>query len=130
MEPFNNEINRDDQVIRVVEEHLTVTREIVETGKVNIHKTVKQENVRVNIPIFNESYNVEYLPGNDTILDNPPPAIRHEGNKMIIPVLKEITVVQKKYQVVEEIHITKKITETPLTQEVTLRKEEVTVKRT
>ena len=115
--------------IQVIEERLRVDREIVETGKVHVHKTVKQETVSVNIPVVNESYDVERREGSNEIFDSPPAAIRHEGEKIIIPVLKEITVVQKKYQVVEEIHLTRKITETPLTQEVTLRKEEVTVDR-
>jgi uncharacterized protein (TIGR02271 family) len=121
---------RNEEIINVVEEQAVVRREIVETGKVNIHKIVKQDVITVNIPIFNESYSVEHTPGNGIILDNPPPALRHEGDTMIIPVLQEITVVQKKYQVIEEIRITKKVIESPLTQEVTLRKEEVTVKRT
>jgi stress response protein YsnF len=48
---------------------------------------------------------------------------------MIIPVLKEITVVQKKYEVVEELRITRRVTETPMVQEITLRKEHIHVER-
>lgn len=121
--------NYNPQTIQVVEEQLRVDREIVETGRVNVHTTVKHETVTVNIPIINESYDVERREGSSEVFDTPPAAIRHEGEKIIIPVLKEITVVQKKYQVIEEIHLTRKITETPLTQEVELRREEVTVNR-
>jgi hypothetical protein len=48
---------------------------------------------------------------------------------MIIPVLREITVVQKKYEVIEELHITRQSVETPLVQEITLLKEHVHVER-
>jgi len=39
-------------------------------------------------------------------------------------------VVQKRYEIVEEIRITKRRTETTDTQQVTLRKEEVSIERT
>jgi stress response protein YsnF len=58
-----------------------------------------------------------------------PPAIRHEGENMIIPVVKEVAVIIKKYEVVEELHVTKTRTEVPQIQQVTLLKEEVEVRR-
>lgn len=117
------------QVISVVHEHATVHKEIVETGKVHIRKRVTEEVVSVNLPIINESYHVEHVPVEKKILDTPPPAVRYEGDKMIIPVLREITVVQKKYEVIEELHIIKQSIETPLVQEITLLKEHVQVER-
>lgn len=119
----------NEQIVRVVEEQLSIDREIVETGKVNVHKDVHVERVNVNIPVFNETYDIERRPGSEDILEKAPSAIRYEGDKIIIPVLREITVVQKKYQVIEEIHLTRKVTETPLVQEVELRKEEVRIDR-
>jgi uncharacterized protein (TIGR02271 family) len=116
-------------IIRRIEEKLIIDKQIVETGKVNVHKKVNEEIVSVNLPILNESYDITRSAGSDEILETPPPAIRREGDRIIIPVLKEITVVQKRYQVVEEIVLTRKVTETPLTQEVSLRKEEVEIKR-
>jgi hypothetical protein len=38
--------------------------------------------------------------------------------------------VVKKYEVVEEVHITRRLTETPLVQEITLLKEHIDVERT
>jgi hypothetical protein len=55
--------------------------------------------------------------------------MRYEGDKMIIPVLREITVVQKKYEVIEELHIIRESVETPLVQEITLLKEHINVER-
>jgi stress response protein YsnF len=48
---------------------------------------------------------------------------------MIIPVVKEVTVMVKRYEVVEEVRITKKLTETPMMQEITLRREHVDIER-
>jgi uncharacterized protein (TIGR02271 family) len=117
------------QVIPVIHEHAVVHREVVETGKVHIRKTVSSEDVRINLPITNESYDIEHVKVESQMLDTPPPPVRYEGDVMIIPVLEEITVVQKKYKVVEELRITRRVTETPMVQEITLRKEHIQVER-
>ena len=70
------------------------------------------------------------MPVPKQVLDAPPAAVRYEGNKMIIPVIREITVVQKKYEVIEELHIVRQVSETPLVQEITLLKESIEVERT
>ena len=116
------------RVIPVVEEFVTVQREIVETGKVHIRKTVTEEQALINLPITNESYDIERIAVNE-VRDTPPPSVRYEGDVMIIPVTKEITVIQKRYEVVEELRITRKVTETPNMQEITLMKEQVHVER-
>jgi uncharacterized protein (TIGR02271 family) len=121
---------RNEQTISVVHEHATIHKEVIETGKVHISKRVTEEVVSVNLPVINESYRVEHVPVEKKILDNPPPAVRYEGDKMIIPVLREITVVQKKYEVIEELHIIRESVETPLVQEITLLKEHINVERT
>ena len=118
---------KGEEIISVVHEQATIHKEIVETGKVHIRKRVTEEIVSVNLPIINESYRVVHVPVEKKILDTPPPAVRYEGDKMIIPVLREITVVQKKYEVIEELHIIKQSVETPLVQEITLLKEHVHV---
>lgn len=116
------------QVIPVVEEFATVHQEMVDTGKVSIRKTVTEEQALVNLPITNEFYDIERVAVHE-VRDSPPPSMRYEGDTMIIPVTKEITVIQKRYEVVEELRITRKLTETPVMQEITLRKEQVHVER-
>ena len=59
-----------------------------------------------------------------------PAASRYEGDVMIIPVLKEVAVIEKRIMLVEEIHVSKKQTEKTETREVTLRKEEIKITRT
>ncbi len=121
---------RQEKVIPVIEEHAVVEKEVVTTGKVHIRKTVTEENVTVTLPILNEAYHIERFPVQGQPLEKPPSPVRYEGDVMIIPVVKEITIVQKRYEVVEEIHITRQVTETPMIQEITLMKEAVHIKRT
>jgi uncharacterized protein (TIGR02271 family) len=106
-----------------------ITKEVVDTGKIRIRKTVSEDQAVVNLPVTNESYDIERVPVHE-VRDTPPPSVRYEGDVMIIPVTKEITVIQKRYEVIEELRITRKITETPMMQEITLMKESVHVERT
>lgn len=115
-------------VIPVVHEHVVINKEIVETGKVRVRKTVSEEEATVNIPVVQESYNIERVAVNK-VFETPPPAMRYEGDTIIIPVLREVVVVQKHYEVIEEVRLTRQTTETPFMQQITLRKEDVKVDR-
>jgi uncharacterized protein (TIGR02271 family) len=95
---------------------------------VHISKKVSEQQTSVSLPLIHEQFDVERVPVNK-VVDTPPPAMRYEGDTTIIPVLREVMVVQKHYEIVEEIRITKRKTETTDTQQVSLRKEEVQVER-
>jgi stress response protein YsnF len=56
--------------------------------------------------------------------------MRYEGDTLIIPVIEEVLVVEKKLLLKEEVHITKYVGETQQEKTVTLRSEEVSVERT
>ena len=122
--------NPEARTIKVMQEFATIDREVIETGKLRITKTVTEETVGVNIPIVNESYEVKHVSVPYKILDQPPTSVVQDEDTTIITVVREISVVVKKYEVIEEIHVIKKLTQTPLVQEVVLRKENVRVDRT
>ena len=124
-QPTNDQL----QTVKVVEEFATLSTEVVETGKVKITKTVTEETIAVNVPIINESYEVRHVTVPYKLLDEPPVSLIQQGDTTIITVVREISVVVKKYEVIEEIHVTKQVTETPLTHEISLRKEHVHVDR-
>lgn len=115
--------------IPVIEEKITIGKEVRETGKVHISKKVHEEEEMVNLPSIQEEVDIERIAVNKYV-DAPPPAVRHEGDTTIISVLREVTVVEKKLELVEEVRITKRKTQSDTTQKVTLRKEEVRVDRT
>ena len=116
-------------VLPVIEEHMVLTKEIVETGKVYIRKRVKEEEATINIPLIQEGYEVERRPGRKELLKEHPP-VQYEGDNMIIPVVREVLVVEKRYEIIEEVHITKRTTEKTEAQQITLRQEEVQIERT
>ena len=116
------------KTIPVIEEQVHVDKEVRETGQVRISKDVHREDVSLNLPIIHEEAEIERVEINQYV-DTPPPPVRYEGDKMIIPVLKEVLVVEKRILVVEELHITKHRTEEQDSQQIELRREEIRVER-
>jgi uncharacterized protein (TIGR02271 family) len=115
-------------VIPVIEEHLTIDKKEVETGRVTISKKVHSEQQMIDIPVVEEEVDVQRIPINQYI-ESTPPAVRYEGEKTIIPILKEVLVVEKKLVLVEEVHITRKQNHSKISQQETLRQEEIIVNR-
>lgn len=115
--------------IPVLEEEIKITKKIIETGHVNISKKINENTESFEIPLAEEEIVVKRIPKNE-LIDTLPPASRYEGEVMIIPVLKEVAVIEKRIMLVEEIHVSKLKTEKTETHEVVVRKEEVNVTRT
>ncbi|MGV3586490.1 MAG: YsnF/AvaK domain-containing protein [Adhaeribacter sp.] len=111
-------------VIPVVEEQAQIGKQVVESGRLRITKSVQEQEELVNLALTHEEHHVERVPVNEYV-DTPPPPVRYEGETMIIPVLREV--VQVRLLVVEELRITKKQVQTQVNQPVTLLKEEVNV---
>ncbi|WP_224999091.1 YsnF/AvaK domain-containing protein [Cesiribacter sp. SM1] len=114
------------KTIPVIEEKVKVRKKVVETGSVHISKKVHEDEVDVEVPYVYEDVDVERIAINQYV-DTPPPAIRQEGETTIIPVLKEVVV--KRLVLVEELHVTKRKVKKQASQHMTLRSEEVSVKR-
>src|SRR5215213_6119807 len=114
-------------VVPVIEEELRVGKRVVETGRVRIRKTVHEHEEVVDEPLMREEYDVERVPI-DEFVDGPV-GPRHEGETLVVPVLEEVLVVEKRLVVREELRITRKRTEEREARRVTLLSEEVSVER-
>ena len=119
--------NGEEETIPVIEEKLNVDVQTVEKGEVRVSKQVHEEDVTIDVPFVHEDVDVQRVAKNLSI--ERPPEVRYEGDTMIIPVIKEEVVVQKRLVLVEELHITKRRVEEHHPQQVTLRKEEIKVNR-
>ncbi|MES2649900.1 MAG: DUF2382 domain-containing protein [Bacteroidota bacterium] len=111
----------------VMEEQAQIHKEVVENAKVRIVKKVHEEETTVDTSAKSESVKVERVPVEKYV--EAAPAIRYEGNTMIVPVVQEVVVVQKRLLLVEEVHITKTTTSLPNEETMPLRREEVIVQR-
>ena len=114
-------------VVPVIEEELRVGKRVVETGRVRVTKTVHEHEETVDESLMREEYDVERVPI-DAFVDGPV-GPRYEGETLVVPVLEEVLVVEKRLVVREELRITPKRTEERESRRFTLRKEEVSVER-
>lgn len=115
-------------VIPVIAESLRIEKQTVETGRVVLHKTVHVESQTVEVPLREEQVQVQRIAVNRYVDEAPP--VRHEGETMIIPIVREEIVITKRLLLVEELHVHKQVLTTQTSQVVELRREEVTYERT
>ena len=114
-------------VVPVVAEQLDVQKRVVEGGGVRIRKTVHEREEIVDEPLMREEVQVKRVPVG-RVVDGPVP-VRHVGNTMIVSLLEEVLVVEKRLMLKEELHITKEEVETYKPQRFRLRSEEAFVER-
>ena len=118
-----------DQVLRipVIREEAVVRTRQIERGGVRVHKTVNEREEQVEQPIHQEQVEVERIAIGQVIQSMP--EVREEGDTLIIPVVEEMLVVEKRLVLKEEVRITRRRTETSEQVRVTLREEQVTIEQ-
>ena len=129
MSPEAANFYTEDNALHVplIEERLEVSKRTVTTGEVLIHKTVETYEDGTTLPLTRDDVTVERVPINQQIA--APVQQRTEGDTLIIPVMQEVLVVEKRLMLVEEIRIRKN----PVTQDQqvreTLRRERVEIEQ-
>ena len=118
---------RGEIVVPLIAEEINITKKTVETGGVRVHKTVREDVQRIDEPIIREHLDIQRVAVNQFV--ETAPAVRYEGDVMIVPVLEEVIVTQKRLLLREEIHLTKRREEIANVQEVTLRREEISLEK-
>lgn len=114
-------------VVPIIEEQLKITRARVLTGGVRVHKTIEERTETVSEPVLQEQVNVERVAVNKYIDAAPP--VRYEGDVMIVPLVEEVLVVEKRLVLREEIRITKISEQVQKQEQIVLRSERATLER-
>ncbi len=113
--------------IPLLEERLSVAKRQVESGRVRVHVTVEEREEIITQQLSREDLHVERVPKNERVADVP--HVRLEGNVTIVPVVKEVVVVEKALVLVEEIHISRRSITEEQQIPVTVRSEHAKVER-
>jgi uncharacterized protein (TIGR02271 family) len=111
----------------VVAEEVRVRKKRVVTGKVRLRKIVHHEEQTLDEPLLRERVNVERVAA-DRWVDAVPP-IRNEGGTLIVPVVEEVLVVEKRLRLREEVRLTWQHEEEHAPQTLVVRREEVVIER-
>ena len=114
-------------LVPLVEEQLKVTKRTVATGKVRLEKKVEAYDVTFDEPLAVSTWKVERVPLGQVVATAPP--VRQEGQVTIYPLVEERMVLTKELILVEEIRVTREISERRNPQTVTLRREHLNIER-
>jgi uncharacterized protein (TIGR02271 family) len=118
----------EETVIPVVEEEAHLEKRLVERNRTRITKQVHTEEETIETPLRQERVQVERVPV-ERIIDSPLTS-HYDGDTLVIPVMEEVLIIEKKLFLKEEVRVTKYVGEIEHQETVTLRKEAVTVERT
>jgi uncharacterized protein (TIGR02271 family) len=113
--------------IPVIREEAVVRTREIERGGVRVHKTVNEREEVVEQPTYQEQVQVERIPIGQVIAAMP--EVREEGDTLIIPVVEEMLVVEKRLVLKEEVRITRQRTQTTEQARVVLREEQVSIEQ-
>lgn len=121
----------DEDRVRIpaLQESLEIGRRTVETGRVRIHKEVHSRVVQVEAPVVHERVVVERVPVDREVDRNAPPGVREENGVLVVPVLEEILVVERRLVLKEELRVSRIREETRVVRDVALAEEHVIVER-
>jgi uncharacterized protein (TIGR02271 family) len=114
-------------ILPVVQEDLEIERRVVESGRIRVNKKVETTESVVDEPLVHESYDIRRISVNRIIDDAPKP--HYEGDTLVLPILEEVLVVEKRLVLREEVRITPKREEVRDPQTHSLRREHVEVER-
>jgi uncharacterized protein (TIGR02271 family) len=113
--------------LSILKEELDIQKPTKITGVVRLDKTVRTTDAVIEEDLVRESFSVERVPINRYVTEAA--STRQEGDTMVIPVMEEIVVVTKQLVLREEIRITRHREQSQQTEILSLRSEEVEVKR-
>jgi uncharacterized protein (TIGR02271 family) len=113
--------------IPVLEETLRVDKTVSETDRVVIRTSVLERTEYADLELRSGEAIIKRVPVN--LVVDAAPAIRQEGDTIIVPVVEEIMVVEKRLLLKEEIHIRHQNVVQHIRQPVRLRSEEVSLER-
>ena len=117
-------------VVPVVQEELHVNIHMVDTGRgVRVHKSVTEQVQHIEQTLMRDAVEVRRVPIDTVVALSDAPVARQDGDTLIIPIVEEILVVEKRLRIKEEIHITKTAHPEQFRDDVTVRCEHVSIER-
>lgn len=116
--------------IPVHREELHVGTRSVDTGRgVRVHKAVVEHPCRIDETLQRDEVSVQRVAVDKIVALDDAPAARHEGDTLIVPVLEEVLVVERRLRIKEELHITTTRRQEQYSETVFVKSEEVSIER-
>jgi uncharacterized protein (TIGR02271 family) len=114
----------------VFREEVQVDKRSVDTGRgVRIHKTVAEHPCHIDERLLRDEVEVTHVPVDRIVPLDAAPATRYEGETLVVPILEEVLVVERRVRIKEELRITRTRREEHHAETVMLKAEQVSVER-
>ena len=116
--------------VPVVREEVQVDKQVVDTGRgVRIHKTVAEHPCHIDERLTRDEVEISHVPVDRIVPLDAAPATRYEGDTLVVPILEEVLVVERRVRIKEEVRITRTRREEHHAETVMLKSEQVSVER-
>jgi len=115
------------KIVPVIEEQIRVQKHLVDQGGYRLSKKVSIRHETVDEPLISRSVQVERRTIGRLLPTMESPATRHEGTTLIISVVEEVLVTEKRLMLKEEIHVTQTDVTVHKPVNVALRSEEILI---
>jgi stress response protein YsnF len=121
---------QDPLKVPVVREEVQVDKQVVDTGRgVRIHKTVAEHPCHIDERLTRDLVEISHVPVDRIVPLDAAPATRYEGDTLVVPILEEVLVVERRVRIKEEVRITRTRREEHHAETVMLKSEQVSVER-
>lgn len=93
----------DPDVLRLFAEEASVSRQVIETGRVRVAKVTRTRDQNIDELLARTSVEVNRVPVGRLV--DAMPGIREDGDLTIVPIVEETVVVERRLMLKEELHI-------------------------
>jgi uncharacterized protein (TIGR02271 family) len=118
---------QETDVLRLLAEDATVSRQVIETGRVRVAKATHTREHHIDEPLACTRFEVNRVPIGRLV--DAVPAIKEDGDLTIVPLVEETVVVERRLLLKEELHIRRLRTSERYQQTVKLRYQTAEVTR-
>jgi stress response protein YsnF len=125
--PVEQTNDKDQIVVPLHAEEVSVAKRRVVTGQVKVGTIPRESEQLVEELLEHEHVEVERTPIGKQV-DKAPP-VREEGDTLIIPILEEIVVVERRLLLKEEVRVRRTREKQPYQERVVVRKQEAVITR-
>lgn len=119
--------DQEQMTVPLHAEEVSVAKKRIVTGRVKVSTVTREYEQLVEEMLQREHVEIERTPIGKEI-EKPPP-VREEGDTLIVPIVEEVVVVERRLRLKEEVRIRRTRETQPYQERVVLRKQEAVITR-
>ena len=116
-----------ETVIPLLAEEVAISKQVVETGRVQVARVTHEREQLIDEVLAQETVEIDRTPVGRQV--DTMPAVREEGDTVVIPIVEEVLVIERRLFLKEELRIRRVRTTERHQESVTLRHQEAVVTR-